>query len=167
MSNNLLNLVCLVDGESTSPFPVEISPDDSIYELKRLIMAEKSPHFDNVAAYELTLWRVNHIDTAANKHQPLIANPNGSSSGIMFDEYVRRAFREGGHTFEIKDLKTGQSAQLHIPHNLPTEHFSTIFAVAAAPRNLFQIAISKYRAIKGPPLSKLIDNIIEARWISL
>ncbi|OAQ25248.1 hypothetical protein K457DRAFT_1835879 [Linnemannia elongata AG-77] len=119
-----------------------------------------------------------------NGHRTLIADPSGSSSGIMFEAYVLRVFREGGHIFEIKDLGTGQSTQLRIPRNPQSEHFSTISPVAAgtlciprsrnyacvdllmAPRNLFQITISRIHAIKGPPLSKLIGSLIEAHWIS-
>ncbi|KAG0196648.1 hypothetical protein BGX28_009902 [Mortierella sp. GBA30] len=58
-------------------------------------------------------------------------DPEGSASGIMFEAYVLRAFREGGHIFELKDLETGQSARLEIPRNPEVTHFSTIFPVAA------------------------------------
>ncbi|KAH7057951.1 hypothetical protein BKA57DRAFT_418711 [Linnemannia elongata] len=123
-------------------------------------------------------------DTCTQMLKRLIADPSGSSSGIMFEAYVLRAFREGGHIFEIKDLGTGQSTQLRIPRNPQSEHFSTISPVAAgtlciprsrnyacvdllmAPRNLFQITISRTHAIKGPPLSKLIGSLIEAHWIT-
>ncbi|KAG0249979.1 hypothetical protein DFQ27_009685, partial [Actinomortierella ambigua] len=54
-----LTLFCLVDGASTSrAFPVNISPDDSMDDLKKLIKAKKAPRFDDVAADKLTLWRV-------------------------------------------------------------------------------------------------------------
>ncbi|KAF9149790.1 hypothetical protein BG015_008385 [Linnemannia schmuckeri] len=71
----------------------------------------------------------------------LIADPNGSASGIMFEASVLRAFREGGRTFEIKGLETEDLASLDIPQ------------------------ISKNYLIKGPPLSKLIGSLIQARWI--
>ncbi|KAG0242616.1 hypothetical protein BG011_003283, partial [Mortierella polycephala] len=45
----------------------------------------------------------------------LIDNPSGSSSGIIFEAYVLRTFRDGGHTFELKDLQTGKSDRLTIP----------------------------------------------------
>ncbi|KAG0339132.1 hypothetical protein BG000_002769 [Podila horticola] len=37
----------------------------------------------------------------------LIIDPEGSASGIMFEAYVLRTFRTGGHTFDFKDLETG------------------------------------------------------------
>ncbi|KAG0046140.1 hypothetical protein BGZ83_008662 [Gryganskiella cystojenkinii] len=36
----------------------------------------------------------------------LINKPDGTASGIIFEAYVLRTFRDGGHTFEIKDLQT-------------------------------------------------------------
>ena len=54
-----LDLFCLVDGESTSSaFSVKISTEDTVDDLKKLIKTEKSPRFDDIAADELTLWRV-------------------------------------------------------------------------------------------------------------
>ncbi|KAG0092104.1 hypothetical protein BGZ93_003296 [Podila epicladia] len=59
MTDNHMSLFCLVDGESTaSVFPVKLSLDDSIGDLKDLIKTKKSPEFDDVAADKLTLWRV-------------------------------------------------------------------------------------------------------------
>jgi hypothetical protein len=46
-------------------------------------------------------------DACAQMLKRLIADPSGSSSGIMFEAYVLHVFREGGHTFEIKNLETG------------------------------------------------------------
>ncbi|KAK5827649.1 hypothetical protein F5H01DRAFT_100823 [Linnemannia elongata] len=114
----------------------------------------------------------------------LISDPNGSASGIMFEAYVHRAFREGGHTFEIRDLLTGDLASLDIPWNPEVTHFDKITPVPAgtlcipkicnypcvdlllAPRELFQITVSKSHPVKGPPLSKLISSLLQARWIS-
>ncbi|KAF9979420.1 hypothetical protein BGZ75_009719 [Mortierella antarctica] len=56
---DILTLFCLVDGETTSKaFPVDISSTSTIGHLKKLIKAEKTPRFDDVAADELTLWQV-------------------------------------------------------------------------------------------------------------
>ncbi|KAF9079500.1 hypothetical protein BGX23_003894 [Mortierella sp. AD031] len=57
MTDNHLNFLCLVNGESTS-FPVEIDPTKTIGDLKDAIKAKKTPRFDDVAADELILWRV-------------------------------------------------------------------------------------------------------------
>ncbi|KAK5796884.1 hypothetical protein F5H01DRAFT_401134 [Linnemannia elongata] len=56
-------------------------------------------------------------DTCTQMLKKLVMDPNGSASGIMFEAYVLRTFREGGHIFELKDLETGQSARLEIPRN--------------------------------------------------
>ncbi|KAG0329172.1 hypothetical protein BG000_000169 [Podila horticola] len=63
MTDNHLSLFCLVDGESTSKaFPVEIESIQTVGHLKKLIKTEKTPRFDDVAADELTLWRVSIPD---------------------------------------------------------------------------------------------------------
>ena len=59
MADNFLNLFCLVDGEGTSnAFIVRIESTKIIGDLKELIKTEKAPRFDDVAADELTLWRI-------------------------------------------------------------------------------------------------------------
>ncbi|KAK3811666.1 MAG: hypothetical protein J3R72DRAFT_69794 [Linnemannia gamsii] len=114
----------------------------------------------------------------------LIREPNGSASGIMFEAYILRAFREGGHAFEIKNLETGGLASLEIPRNPKTEHFDKITSVPAgtlcipkicnyacvdlllAPRDLFQITVSDNHPIKGAPLSNLLKSLTQAGWDS-
>ncbi|KAG0060478.1 hypothetical protein BGZ92_006698, partial [Podila epicladia] len=56
----------------------------------------------------------------------LVKDPGGSASGVMFEVYVLRIFREGGHTFELKDLKNGKLSQLTIPQQPDTVHFKAI-----------------------------------------
>ncbi|KAF8932529.1 hypothetical protein BGZ47_011345 [Haplosporangium gracile] len=59
MADNHLTLFCLVDGDSTSnAFSVEIAPTKTVDSFKKLIKSEKAPLFDDVAADQLTLWRV-------------------------------------------------------------------------------------------------------------
>ncbi|KAF9198351.1 hypothetical protein BGZ59_004674, partial [Podila verticillata] len=63
MTDNHLTLFCLVDGEATSrAFSVDIDRTKSVDHLKKLIKSKKTPRFDDVAAYELTLWRVSISD---------------------------------------------------------------------------------------------------------
>ncbi|KAF9344405.1 hypothetical protein BGX26_004416 [Mortierella sp. AD094] len=57
MTNNLLTLFCLVDGESTS-FPVKIESTETIGGLKKAIKDENSIAFADVDAKMLSLWRV-------------------------------------------------------------------------------------------------------------
>ncbi|KAG9062146.1 hypothetical protein KI688_006478 [Linnemannia hyalina] len=48
MTNNLLNLFCLVDGEGTSnEFSVTIPSTDTVDDLKNLIKDKKIPRFDD------------------------------------------------------------------------------------------------------------------------
>ncbi|KAG0363879.1 hypothetical protein BGX24_004832 [Mortierella sp. AD032] len=118
--------------------------------------------------------------------EKLIADPKGSASGIIFEAYVLRAFRDGGHTFEIRNLENEDEglASLEIPRNPKTEHFDKITPVPAdtlcipkicnyacvdlllAPRDLFQITVSDKHPIKGVPLSKLLENLTQAGWES-
>ncbi|KAF9944005.1 hypothetical protein BGZ72_002940, partial [Mortierella alpina] len=113
----------------------------------------------------------------------LIRDPGDSDGGIMFEAYILRVFQEGGHTFEIRDLETGAVTTLTLPERPETRHFKVIPPVQAgtlcipkisnyacvdmllASRDLFQITVSTDHAIKGPPLSKLISNLIETGWI--
>ncbi|KAH7055029.1 hypothetical protein BKA57DRAFT_452799, partial [Linnemannia elongata] len=67
MTENRISLFCLVDGEATSnAFPAEIESTKTIGDLKKLIKTEKAPRFDDVAADELTLWRVSISDDDDN-----------------------------------------------------------------------------------------------------
>ncbi|KAF7728461.1 hypothetical protein EC973_006014 [Apophysomyces ossiformis] len=54
-----LKIFCLVEGEPISmAFSVKVSSADTDDDLKKVIKAEKSPRFDDIAADELKLWRV-------------------------------------------------------------------------------------------------------------
>ncbi|KAF9929835.1 hypothetical protein BGZ75_001334, partial [Mortierella antarctica] len=56
---NQLALFGLVDGEDPSQgFPLSISSTATVGDLKEIIKAKMTPRFDDVAAKELTLWRV-------------------------------------------------------------------------------------------------------------
>lgn len=58
-----MSLLCLVDREATSnAFSIKILSSDTVYDLKELIKTKKAPRFDDVAATELTLWRVSIPD---------------------------------------------------------------------------------------------------------
>ncbi|KAG0198791.1 hypothetical protein BGX33_012070 [Mortierella sp. NVP41] len=57
MTDNLLTLFCLVDGDSM-PFSVDIDASKTVDHLKKLIKAEKTNNFSDVDADQLTLWHV-------------------------------------------------------------------------------------------------------------
>ncbi|KAF9994418.1 hypothetical protein BGZ80_007813, partial [Entomortierella chlamydospora] len=72
----LLRLFCLVDGEPTSnAFPLSISSTDDVGTLKKLIKAEKTPKFDDIAADELTTWRVSIPVTEDDEDVPVLLEP--------------------------------------------------------------------------------------------
>lgn len=114
----------------------------------------------------------------------LINKPDGSASGIIFEAYVLRTFRDGGHTFELKDLQTGKSDHLIVPRSPEVTHFQTITSTKVdqlwipkirnfpcvdmlfSPRDLLQVTLSTTHAIKGEPLSTLIKSLIQHRWIA-
>ncbi|KAF9317743.1 hypothetical protein BG006_003312 [Podila minutissima] len=59
MTDRILTLFCLVDGEATcNAFSVEIDRSKTVDGLKKLIKAEKTNSFHDVDANELTLWKV-------------------------------------------------------------------------------------------------------------
>ena len=73
MTDNHMNLFCLVDGEATSTaFSVKIPSNDTVDDLKNLIKTALSPQFDDIAAKDITLWRVDQPVIAANKHNPIL-----------------------------------------------------------------------------------------------
>ncbi|KAF9300000.1 hypothetical protein BGZ74_008410 [Mortierella antarctica] len=57
MTDNHLNLFCLIDGES-SPFSVKAFPDNTVHNLKDAIKAKKTNGFSDVDADKLICWRV-------------------------------------------------------------------------------------------------------------
>ncbi|KAF9304398.1 hypothetical protein BG003_001713, partial [Podila horticola] len=75
MTDNIMTLFCLVEGEPTSnAFPVDIVPTKTIGVLKDFIKTKKAPRFDDVAADELTLWRVSILITDDDDEIPILLN---------------------------------------------------------------------------------------------
>ncbi|KAF9212624.1 hypothetical protein BGZ59_006513 [Podila verticillata] len=75
MTDNCLSLFCLVDGGSVSNvFPVKLSPDDFIGDLKKLIKVEKTNDLSDVNADKLTLWHVSIPITDDNDEVPILLN---------------------------------------------------------------------------------------------
>ena len=73
MTDNRLNVFCLVDGEATSnAFSVKVLSTDTVDDLKKLIKTEKSPEFDGIAADKLTLWKVSIPDDDNDDEVPIL-----------------------------------------------------------------------------------------------
>ncbi|KAG0200321.1 hypothetical protein BGX31_004076, partial [Mortierella sp. GBA43] len=84
--------------------------------------------------------------TCTEMLKTLIRDPTGSSSGVIFEAYIRYIFRKGG-TFPIKNL--GNPDWSKHPPNV-----------------LFQATVSQEHPIKWPPFSKLLAKLVEKRWVS-
>ncbi|KAF9919518.1 hypothetical protein BGZ67_001991, partial [Mortierella alpina] len=52
-------------------FPVKVSLDDTVGDLKKLIKSEQAPAFDDITANSLTLWKVS-IPIVADKHKAIL-----------------------------------------------------------------------------------------------
>ncbi|KAF9432549.1 hypothetical protein BGZ76_010636, partial [Entomortierella beljakovae] len=63
-----MNIFCLVDEHLLSAsFSIKIDPSETVYELKKIIKAERTPRFNDLAPDELTLWRVN-VESSPDRH---------------------------------------------------------------------------------------------------
>ncbi|KAI7825711.1 hypothetical protein BC939DRAFT_124815 [Gamsiella multidivaricata] len=78
-----LTLFCLTDGEPTSnEFSVKIPSTETVYILKSLIKAKKTPKFDDLAADNLTLWRVSVPVVAASIRSAVFLNEIDSKTEL-------------------------------------------------------------------------------------
>ncbi|KAG0051527.1 hypothetical protein BGZ83_003608 [Gryganskiella cystojenkinii] len=119
--------------------------------------------------------------------QRLIGDPKGSASGVIFEAYVVRTFRQGGYTFELNDLQTGESDRLIIPQSpkvspkvnrlhtfasteacqflIPKIRNFACVDLLVAHRDLLQITVSETHTIKGPPFLELTASLTQHHWI--
>ncbi|KAF8909058.1 hypothetical protein BGZ58_006036, partial [Dissophora ornata] len=81
MTNNLLTLFCLVEGEST-PFPVKIESSESIGELKKAIKTEIPDTLNGIDAKDLTLWRVEVPLAPLQDRKPIVLNEVDSATEL-------------------------------------------------------------------------------------
>ncbi|KAI1302690.1 hypothetical protein EDD11_005566 [Mortierella claussenii] len=97
MLDKRLPFFCLVDGEATSnAFPVSTSTTTTVGELKDLIKTKKAPRFDDVAADELTLWRVSILVVPADKHKPIVLSEIPSTELVPTDDLCNLRQPENG-----------------------------------------------------------------------
>ncbi|KAI1311275.1 hypothetical protein EDD11_003521 [Mortierella claussenii] len=123
-------------------------------------------------------------DSCTQMLEMLINKPKGGASNIIFEAYIMRTFRKGGHSFVIKDLETGQLDYLTVPRHPDVKHFQTVTRSTAgqlwiptihnfacvdmllSPRDLLQITVSKTHPIKGPPFLKFLEGLVDHNWIA-
>ncbi|KAG0195806.1 hypothetical protein BGX28_000580 [Mortierella sp. GBA30] len=101
MTDNRLNVFCLVDGEPKSnAFSVKIDPTETVDSLKNYIKAKKTPEYDDIAADKLTLWRVSvpDDDDNDNDERPILVDKVPEKKKL-------KATHELSAVFEEKPLK--------------------------------------------------------------
>ncbi|KAF9345378.1 hypothetical protein BGX34_004809 [Mortierella sp. NVP85] len=149
------------------------------------------PNDDDHRSYRLE-WASTHVlekitasvsqDAWNQVLEQLIKGNKGSDYGVMFEAYVLRTFRQGGKTFEIRDLGTREVASLEFKKDPDVDRFDVIPAAKAgklcipricnyacidmlrAPNDLFQITTSNGHLIKGQPLVALLHKLEQAGW---
>ncbi|KAF9924400.1 hypothetical protein BGZ67_009274 [Mortierella alpina] len=95
MTNNLLTLFCLVEGEATSQaFSVDIDKAKTVDHLKELIKNKKTVDFEHVDANNLTLWRLAHPVIAANKHRTVLLNAIDSQTELDPADDISEVFEQ-------------------------------------------------------------------------
>ncbi|KAG0317058.1 hypothetical protein BGZ97_005970, partial [Linnemannia gamsii] len=88
-------LFCLGDGEATTnTFSVKIPPIDTVNDLRKRIKAEIPDTFNGVDAKDLTLWRVSHPFTIANKHQPVLMSAFDFKTELYHTDDISEVFAE-------------------------------------------------------------------------
>ncbi|KAF8939202.1 hypothetical protein BGZ47_008270 [Haplosporangium gracile] len=93
MTENPLSLFCLVNGEATSnAFSVKILSCDTVDDLKNHIKTALTPQFDDIAARDLTLYRVSHPVISANRHSPILLSAIDSPTELDPTDDVSERF---------------------------------------------------------------------------
>ncbi|KAG0053356.1 hypothetical protein BGZ83_001250 [Gryganskiella cystojenkinii] len=165
---------CLQTGETldASGHLIHLWPNDEKHSFPRLEWA--SPYVAKKVSSLLTEEVCNRM------FWYLSVGPEESANKIMFQAYALHTLRKRGHTFELKDLDTGELSRLKLPRKSVINLFSTIVPVdhgntlcmpsirndagvdlLFAPGDLFQITVSRNHPVQGPPLLKLIENLIQ------
>jgi len=93
MTNNLLTLFCLVEGES-SPFSVDFEPSKTVDLLKVAIKTALSPQFDAVTAKDITLWHVAIPLAPLQDRKPIVSKEGDSATKLDPTEDVSDTFKE-------------------------------------------------------------------------
>ncbi|KAF8980452.1 hypothetical protein BGZ52_003918, partial [Haplosporangium bisporale] len=137
----MLKLYCLDDGESPShAFFVKIPSTDEVDDLRKLIMAEKSPEFDDIAADKLTLWSVS------------IAND---------DDYDEIPILLDNLTDQDKKLKPTTKLSKVFDVDLPEE---TIHIIVRRPAPEFTVTVKGVRYRNNATLEWMAASTATLQW---
>ncbi|KAF9353437.1 hypothetical protein BGX26_008802 [Mortierella sp. AD094] len=145
-------LFCLVNGEPTSNvFSVKIHSTENVDSLKKLIKAEKSPEFNDIAADKLTLWRVMVPVVAATKHNAVLIDAIDDKEELLPTDELSDIFSE-----------TPEKKKVHIMVERPLR------VIMPTPSFVPTIALPQSRP--STPLSAFYSNKVYAlsaeRWLT-
>ncbi|KAG0334544.1 hypothetical protein BG004_000363, partial [Podila humilis] len=93
MTDKLLTLFCVVDGEATL-FSVKVASTDSVHDLKKAVKAAKAPRFDDVAADELILWHISIRIPPPKERGPFVLNEAESPTELDPSDDISEVFPE-------------------------------------------------------------------------
>ncbi|KAG9061138.1 hypothetical protein KI688_007768 [Linnemannia hyalina] len=113
MTDNRLNLFCLVDGEAT-PFSIEVDRTKTVDHLKDLIKAKKANAYSDVDADVLTLWRVSIPIDPPNKRKPIVLTEVQSAAELDPTDDVSDVF-EGTPPKKTIHLIVQRPSPVHAP----------------------------------------------------
>ncbi|KAG0367631.1 hypothetical protein BGX24_003146 [Mortierella sp. AD032] len=112
MTDNLLNLNCLVDGLPKSrAFSIKISYADTIGDLKDLIKTKQTPAFDDITVDQFNLWSVSISDDDDDDEVPVVLD-----KVISKDQKKLKATRELLDVWKVKPPK----GTIHVIVQRPT-----------------------------------------------
>ncbi|KAG0278380.1 hypothetical protein BGZ96_002407, partial [Linnemannia gamsii] len=112
MTDNILNLNCLVDGLPTSrAFSIKISYADTVGDLKDLIKTKQTPGFDDITVDQFNLWSVSIPDDDDDDEVPVVLD-----NVITKDQKKLKATRELSCVWRHKPPK----GSIHVIVQRPT-----------------------------------------------
>ena len=137
MTNNLLCLFCLVNGEAT-PFSIKIPSSDTVDDLKNLVVnGDQAPAFRDVAAKDLTLWRVSI---------PISDDDNDDEIPILLDNVTTKDKKKLGPATRLSKMFPGDlpDETIHIIVQRPPPGNAIAFYCSSILNYTFHLARSLF-----------------------
>ncbi|KAG0296276.1 hypothetical protein BGZ97_004575, partial [Linnemannia gamsii] len=120
MATNTLTLFCLINGDPTSnAFSVKIPSSDTVDDLKNLIKTTQSPDFNDIAAKNLTLWRVTIPVVAGKIHEAVFLNEIDAKTELVAIDEISELFKK--KTLPKKSIHIIIERSKGTPHTLELE----------------------------------------------
>ncbi|KAI8362267.1 hypothetical protein B0O80DRAFT_96814 [Mortierella sp. GBAus27b] len=91
----VLKIWCLVNGISPSTaFSVDVDASATVGHLQEAVKATRSPRFDDIAAHNLTLWRISIPVNAENMRNPVLLSAIDSPTELDPMDDIADVFAE-------------------------------------------------------------------------